>query len=53
MDGSHASRLLKLSPGMVGSHVMDCLLALKSQGHLFNIIMFVAGLVGILSIVDM
>ena len=53
MDGSHASRLLKLSPGVVGGHVMDCLLVLKPQGHLFDIIVFVAGSVGVLSIVNM
>ena len=52
MDGNHACRPLKLSPGMVGSLVVDCLLVLKPQGHLLHIIVFVAGSVGILSIVD-
>jgi len=52
MNGVLACRLLKLSPGVVSSPVMDSLLALKPQGHLFNVIPFVAGAVGILSIVD-
>ena len=52
MNGILACRLLKLSPGVVSSPVMDSLLVLKPQGHLFDVILFVSGAVGILSIVD-
>ena len=52
MGGIHTRRLLKLLPGVVSGLVMDCLLALKPQGHLFNVITFVTGLVGILSIIN-
>ena len=41
-----------LPPGVVSGLVMDGLLALKPQGHLFDVIAFVARLVGVLSIVD-
>jgi len=50
MDSVHACRLLELFPGMVSGLVMECLLALKPQGHLFNVITFVAGSVGVLSV---
>ena len=52
MDGIHACRLLKLLPGVVNGLVVDSFLALKPQGHLFDVIVFVAGSVGILSVVD-
>ena len=41
-----------LPPGVVSGLVMDGLLALKPQGHFFDVITFVARSVGILSIVD-
>ena len=47
-----ACRLPQLPPGKVGGLVIDCFLALKPQSHLFDIIAFVAGTVGVLSIVD-
>ena len=53
MDGVHARRrLLKFLPGVVSGLVMDGFLALQPQGHLFDIVTFVAGLVGVLSVVD-
>ena len=41
-----------LPPGVVSGLEMDGLLALKPQGHLFDVIAFVARSVGILSIVN-
>jgi len=52
MDSVHACRLLELFPGVVSSLVMECLLMLKPQGHLFDVIIFVAGSVGVLSVID-
>ena len=42
-----------LSPGKIGAFSIDRFLALKPQSHLFHVIAFVAGTVGVLSVVDM
>ena len=41
-----------LSPGKIGAFSINHFLALKPQSHLFHVIVFIAGMVDVLSVVD-